>query len=140
MIIDDILSYDFSEETDVKRLKDAVVTLQSYCNDTRDTDTFQPPAFECIYNDLDETFQEDWVKDWIIEDDGTIRLQYGNHYEIAGNRLTETNWLSHILEKDLGKGGNGEQTFYSAYIAALKKIGIKKVEIDVQTGKWNFIN
>jgi len=49
MIIDDILSYDFSEETDVKRLKDAVVTLQSYCNDTRDTDTFQPPAFECIY-------------------------------------------------------------------------------------------
>jgi molecular chaperone GrpE (heat shock protein) len=85
-----------------------------------------------------EISQKSWKNDWLVHDDGTIELKSDSGYTIKGSHLTEQNWLSHILEKDFGNRSAGETPFYFAYLDALKKIGVRKIEIDINTDECTF--
>lgn len=71
-----------------------------------------------MYNITDE-----FSKDWIVESDGTITSKLKPHYTINGNRLTEKDWIKHLL----GKGWVDMNTFIPAYFYALKIIGKKEI-------------
>lgn len=67
----------------------------------------------------------EFSKDWEVKTDGTMISKLKPHYTISGNRLTEKDWIKHLLEK----GWVDMNTFIPAYFYALKMIGKKEVLI-----------
>ncbi|MCR4857310.1 MAG: hypothetical protein K5890_03830 [Bacteroidales bacterium] len=65
---------------------------------------------------------------WNIDNTGNISKKR-MVYEIEQNRLTEMNWLNHILSKN---EKTEEQEFYFVFIEALRRAGYKKLIIDLE--------
>ena len=65
------------------------------------------------------------VGDWTIEPDGTMI-----HHDIEGSRLTETNWIAHMAQKNWVN----VRIFVRAYFMACQVRGIRTVTV-----KTNFV-
>lgn len=70
---------------------------------------------------------DDFSKDWIVDEDGTMTSKQKPWYIIEGSRLTQKDWIKHLLEK----GWVDMNTFIPAYFYALKIIGKKEISITV---------
>ena len=68
-------------------------------------------------------------KFWEIDDNGNIIRLHQESYIIEKDRLTELNWLNHILNKYDENAGN---EFYFVFMEALKKAGYKTLTIDLE--------
>ncbi len=65
---------------------------------------------------------------WNLDEEGNISKK-GMRYELPSDRLTEYNWLNHILPQN---DKSTEKEFYFVYIEALKRAGYKKITIDLE--------
>lgn len=78
--------------------------------------------FDNIEEALDTNF-----KYWEVDEIGNISRKDKN-YPIDAKRLTEMNWLNHILQKNLN---SAEQEFYFVFLEALKKAGYISLTINL---------
>ena len=74
-----------------------------------------------------ETFREAWD----VDEDGTmtsqpVEIMHGGGYVIDGDRLTDADWILHMMEKSWVR----MDTFIPAYFYALKQRGVQTVTID----------
>lgn len=81
---------------------------------------------------IDFVRQEDGVeierynRDWLLSRQGDMYCN--NDYDIPASRLTEDDWLLHLMEK----GWFDANTFIPAYFEALRRANIKIVTIRVE--------
>jgi len=141
-IIPNDIETDFRNETDFHKLIDVINKFQQFCKkditkrriECKDENICQSP-----FDNLEEVFMDDWENDWFIYDDGTIESKTAANFSISKNELTKKNWISYVLsEKDFNETNEGERCFYFAYLEALKRNGIKKIEIYVNTEDIEF--
>ena len=69
------------------------------------------------------------VGDWTIEPDGTM-VHESPAYDIEGTRLTDTNWIAHMAQKNWVN----MRIFVRAYFMACQVRGIRTVTV-----KTNFV-
>lgn len=80
-----------------------------------------------IFDKHNEVFNEKFSF-WNVDDEGNIfRNDY--NYEIAADRLTEMNWLNHVMHKN---EKTAESEFYFVFTEALRRAGYKKLIIDLE--------
>ncbi len=129
--INQILTNDFSNEQNIDVIKENIAKIQTYFLGEKDDE-----MGHSIYEFLDDALKEKWENYWDISEDGTMKSKESN-YTIKKEDLTMPKCLEHILEKYSYKNKE-EITFYFAYLEALRKIGVKKVKIRLDSEEWKF--
>ena len=116
------------EEEDIEKLQKVITILQNQDEDLGHS----------IFDFMEEALKKDWEKHWSISNDGTMNLiSIPNFsYPIDEERLKYPYLLSEILGKKWENTRESEITFYSAYLEALRRNGVKGVKIDLTSEEW----
>jgi hypothetical protein len=69
----------------------------------------------------------DPISDWMVDKDGNL-VNKEKAYEIPRDRLTEDDWIIHMMEK----GWVNMNSFMPAYLEALKRAGHRSVRIKTE--------
>lgn len=76
------------------------------------------PQPQEMYSPQESAKREAQIGKWLVKINGDM-IYDGGRYSIAGDRLTEDNWIAHLFEK----GWIDFNEFIPAYFQALKNIG-----------------
>lgn len=79
-----------------------------------------------IFDNMEAAF-DNGFNHWEIDEIGNISRIHQN-YHINAERLTEMNWINHILQKN---DNTAEQEFYFVFLEALKRAGYISLTIDL---------
>ena len=80
-----------------------------------------------VYDKFNEVFNEKF-NFWDVDEVGNV-VRKDQRYEIGFERLTETNWLNHIIRKN---EITAESEFYFAFVEALRRAGFKRLIINLE--------
>ena len=80
-----------------------------------------------VYDKFNEVFDNKY-NFWDVDETGNI-VRKDQSYEIGSERLTEMNWLNHVMSKNEKIAGC---EFYFVFTEALRRAGYKKLIIDLE--------
>ena len=81
----------------------------------------------CVNLSVENEKTKEFSKDWEVERNGTMVSKVRPYYIIDNDRLTEKDWIVHMLDK----GWVDMNTFIPAYFYALKIRGISELRITI---------
>lgn len=116
-------------DTSDSRLTDNIIF---YIQHTREVPNTISPSIEATCRDSGSVeFMEGsefhrFNADWFLDSKGNMCHNRG--YDIAANRLSESDWLSHLMEKVWFDAN----TFLPAYFEACRRAGIEKLTINIE--------